>query len=171
MGSGKSTVGRELASLLDWEFMDLDRYIEHKKGLKISEIFSTEGETAFRAIEAEAVRDAVIMHKLQNTDLVLSLGGGTLQIAAVRNLILRDTICVWLKCSEDSLLERIGRNSKARPLASNSGREELLERLHERTAVYSLAEITVDADGKAPYVIAEEIRQRLITMEEPQNEQ
>lgn len=165
MGSGKSTVGRELASLLDCEFADLDRYIEHKKGMKISEIFASYGEEAFRAIEIEALRDQLIMHKLTGTDLVLALGGGTLLTPVARELVLGQSICVWLRCSEKFLLRRLSR-SHGRPLADEASEEELLARLAQRTPVYALAPIAVDAEG-SPYETAEEIRQRLITMEEP----
>ena len=78
MGSGKSSVGVRLATCLGYEFIDLDYYIEKKIGLSIDEIFKEQGEDGFRAIEAEALRDVVIMHKLTAENLVLALGGGTL---------------------------------------------------------------------------------------------
>ena len=91
MGSGKSSVGAELATLLGFEFIDLDCYIEEKIGLSIKDIFEMQGEEGFRAIEAEALRDVVVMHTLTHKDLVLALGGGTIAIKGVRHLILEDT--------------------------------------------------------------------------------
>lgn len=168
MGSGKSTTGRELASLLGCRFVDLDRYIEDKKGESIQEIFDSEGELAFRAIEAEAVRDIVIMHNLNGEDTVLALGGGTLMTAPIRQLLFSQSICVYLKASAELLLHRI-REGHPRPLAALDDKE-LLGRLEARTPVYSQAPVTVETDGKTTEQIADEIRQKLIEYEEPRYE-
>lgn len=168
MGSGKSTAGRELASLLGCRFVDLDRYIEDKKGESIQEVFDSEGELAFRAIEAEAVRDIVIMHDLNGEDIVLSLGGGTLTTAPIRQLLFSKSVCVYLKASPELLLKRI-RDGHPRPLASLEDKE-LLDRLESRTPFYSQAPLIVETDGKTAGRIADEIRQKLIEYEEPRYE-
>lgn len=168
MGSGKSTAGRELAALLGCRFVDLDRYIEDKKGESIQEIFDSEGELAFRATEAEAVRDIVIMHNLTGEDTVLALGGGTMMTAPIRQLLLSQSVCVYLKASSELLLQRI-REGHPRPLAALDDKE-LLGRLEARTPVYSQAPVTVETDGKTAGQIADEIRQKLIEYEEPRYE-
>ena len=115
MGSGKSCVGRELSSRLGWEFTDLDRYIEHKMGQTIPEIFK-DGEERFRAIEAEALRDLVVMSQVTGKDIVISLGGGTITIGSARRLILEQTTCIYLRTDLDTIFKRLGTRSKSRPL-------------------------------------------------------
>lgn len=160
MGSGKSSTGRALAALLDWEFTDLDAYITKKIGRSPAEIIRTDGEVRFRAIEAEALRDVVVMHQLTGGDLVLALGGGTIMTTSTRRLILEDTFCVYLRASEEKLRERSQTWKTPRPLAD--GR--FAERLASRIPVYEQAAVTVDTDGKTQDEIAAEIRLEMIKM-------
>lgn len=156
MGSGKSTVGRILSSLLGCGFTDLDEYIGAKIGRSPAQILREDGEVRFRAIEAEALRDLVTMHQLTGKDTVIALGGGTIMTVSLRRLILEDTICVYLQAAEESLRDRIG-SADDRPLAC----ERFTERLHERLPVYEKAAITVATDGKSPEDVADEIRLEL----------
>lgn len=149
MASGKSRVGCELAALLGFPFVDLDEYVEHKAGRSVAEIFAVDGEDVFRAIEAEAVRDQIIMHSLTGEDLVLALGGGTPTIFNVRQLIFGDTQSVYLRTSPEELKRRLA-DGAGRPLAG-------LERLEERIPFYEMAKYTVDTDGKTPAEVAAEI--------------
>lgn len=142
MGSGKSSTGSELAGLLGWEFIDLDAYIEGKIGRSVGEIIAQDGETRFRAVEAEALRDVVIMHQLTGENLVLALGGGTIMTTSVRRLILEDTLCVYLKTSFEQLRERLSEGRWG----------------PERQPVYEMAALTVVTDRKTPHEVAEEIR-------------
>ena len=142
MGSGKSSTGLALAGLLGWEFIDLDRYIEGKIGRSPEQIIAQDGETRFRAVEAEALRDVVIMHQLTGENLVLALGGGTIMTTSVRHLILEDTLCVYLRTSDGELRKRLG-----------EGRWD-----PQRRPVYELAALTVVTDGKTPQEVAQEIR-------------
>ena len=157
MGSGKSTAGRKLSSLLGCEFTDLDEYIGGKIGRSVPGILQDDGETKFRAIEAEALRDLVVMHQLTGKSIVIALGGGTIMTTSLRRLILEDTVCVYLEASEERLRERVG-TAGDRPLA----RERFAERLAERLPVYEMAAIKVATDGKSPDEVAEEIRHELI---------
>src|ERR1700754_258088 len=68
MGSGKSTVGRSLAQRLGWRFVDLDSLIEQRDGRAVSRIFEEDGESAFRAMETEALTSS-----LQQSRLVIAL--------------------------------------------------------------------------------------------------
>ena len=142
MGSGKSSTGSELAGLFGWEFIDLDSYIEGKIGRSVGEIIAQDGETRFRAVEAEALRDVVIMHQLTGENLVLALGGGTIMTTSVRRLILEDTRCVYLKTSFEQLHKRLSEGRWG----------------PERQPVYEMAALTVVTDGKTPHEVAEEIR-------------
>ncbi len=73
MGSGKSTIGPILANTLGFEYIDVDRFIEQKTQKQIVEIFSTEGEQAFRMLERNALRELT-----EFDHCVISLGGGTI---------------------------------------------------------------------------------------------
>ncbi|MBO4468955.1 MAG: AAA family ATPase [Bacteroidales bacterium] len=145
MGSGKSTTGLALAGLLGWEFIDLDSYIEGKIGRSPERIIAQDGETRFRAMEAEALRDVLIMHQLTGENLVLALGGGTIMTTSVRHLILEDTLCVYLRTSDEELRKR-----------RTEGRWN-----PERQPVYEMAALTVVTDGKTPQEVAELIRAEL----------
>lgn len=153
MGCGKSSVGRILAEKMGWDFTDLDRYIEHKKGISIPDIFEREGEDAFRALEAEAFRDNLIMSRIEGRDLVLALGGGTLGITTIRPMILEKTSCVYLKTSPATLRERLS-GSEGRPLLKSGTIEDLLEK---RSPLYEQAPYIVETDGRTPEEIAEAI--------------
>lgn len=144
MGAGKSSVGEKLAALLDCEWVDLDSYIEKKIGLDIPEIFDFQGENGFRAIEAEALRDVMVMHLLTHTDMVLSLGGGTLQIGALRDYILENSLCIFLKASPETLRKRLKESGVRRPVLE--GDADLEKLLAEREKAYSLAHWTIQTD-------------------------
>ena len=147
MGSGKSTTGSILAALLGWEFIDLDSYIEGKIGRSPELIIAQDGETRFRAVEAEALRDVLVMHQLTGENLILALGGGTIMTRPLRRLILEQTCCVYLKTSEEELRRRRPEGGRWDP---------------ERLPVYEQAALTVITDGKTPQEVAEDIRLRLI---------
>ena len=155
MGSGKSSVGARLAARLGFEFIDLDRYIEEKIGLSIAEIFELEGENYFRAIEAEALRDVVVMHQLCHKDLVLALGGGTITIKGVRHLILEDMLCIYLKADISTLKRRLENESDGRPLLKEEGEMERL--FQERRKLYESVPYSLCTDGKSLEEVEEEL--------------
>ena len=104
MGSGKSSVGKELAKLLpSMELIDLDTYIEAMTGRNIPEIFENEGEAAFRHMERTALEDIFMTGELTGASYILSLGGGTVTTEACRRLISRNSTCFYLKASIDTL--------------------------------------------------------------------
>ncbi len=154
MGCGKSTVGRALAEKLGWEFVDLDAYVEHKKGFSIREIFEREGEESFRAVESECIRDIIVMHQIAGGDVVIALGGGTLSIHSVQPIILEQTVCIWLRRSLRSCLEEIAGEEDSRPLLRSIPAAETL--FVSREADYSKAGIIIDCDGKTYDRITEE---------------
>lgn len=141
MGAGKSTVGTQLAALLGYDFVDLDTYIEHKIGMSIADIFATQGEETFRAVEVEALRDVVIMHRLTDTDLVIALGGGTVTTHDALRIVLDETLCIYLKASFNTLTDRLKNATGQRPLASRG--EALLK---QREILYSKAPFCISTD-------------------------
>ena len=142
MGCGKTCTGRALAERLGWEFVDLDEYIVHKWGRSVPELFG-EGELFFRALEAEAVRDVIVMRQVAGGDLVLALGGGTLEITSVKPLILEQTVCIYLEAGESFLRGWLEGTESRRPMLASCDISALLER---RRPVYELAPYRVDAE-------------------------
>ena len=95
MGSGKSTIGKRLATVLAWEFIDLDQYIVEQEGCDIPSIFAKGGESLFREIEHRHLLQVLENHSGGN--LVLSLGGGTLTVEESRSAVAANTVCIYLK--------------------------------------------------------------------------
>lgn len=159
MGCGKTTVGRMLqTSLQDYEFIDLDRYIENRCGRTIPEIFSTEGEAAFRKIEADCLEEIV---SKKNLDAVLSLGGGSVMTERCFRLVQTHTKCIYLRATAQTIRTHlIGNRSleeaaKARPMLKGNGIEELMGK---RAATYeAVASHVIDVDGRSAQDVANEI--------------
>ncbi|MGV1003633.1 MAG: shikimate kinase [Candidatus Nanopelagicales bacterium] len=140
-GAGKSKVGRTLAAELGVPMRDTDRDIELSTGRTIAEIFTTDGEERFRALECEAVQAALAEH-----DGVLALGGGAVLAESTRAL-LADQRVVWLRVGLAVAARRTGL-SGARPLLVGNVRGRLAVLLAERTALYQeVAKLTVEADS------------------------
>ena len=115
MGSGKSSVGRELAALLRCPFIDLDSYIEKREGRSIPEIFREGGEAHFRALELSALRE--VISQWSSSPLVLALGGGTPTNPECAEIISDETLCIYLKASSETLLSHLeGENTASRPM-------------------------------------------------------
>lgn len=115
MGCGKSSVGKILATLLpEYRLIDLDSYIEEKRGLTIPEIFNEYGEAAFRRMEREALEE--IFSDKSRPRAILSLGGGTVTTEECRRLIRQHTDCFYLRATTDTLLDNLEGHSDGRPM-------------------------------------------------------
>ena len=111
MGSGKSTSGKKLASLLGWSFIDLDKRIEEHTGLTIPEIFSRYGETFFRNVETEILRSLK-----SHVNTVISTGGGTPCHDDNMDYMLETGLTIYLKLTPDQLKNRLSGSKGERPL-------------------------------------------------------
>jgi shikimate kinase len=114
-GSGKSTVGRQLARRLNLPFIDSDAEIEKRLGCSIREYFEREGEVAFRDVEQAVVADLCIAHSSAATAAVLSTGGGTVLREANRATLRANGHVVYLRSSPDDVFKRL-RHDRNRPL-------------------------------------------------------
>jgi shikimate kinase len=140
MGSGKTTVGKKLASKLRWSFIDLDHRIEMKTGMEIARIFSEKGESFFRELESETLM------RLDNDErTVISTGGGTPCYNNNMDFMIATGLTVYLKMTPAQLKLRLMRSSHERPLIKNIGIDELerfiSNKLSEREEWYSRSEI------------------------------
>ncbi len=143
MGSGKSTTGRKLASLLGWSFIDLDRAIENKTGKKIPLIFEQDGEEYFRHMESEVLRDLLTV-----SDTVVSTGGGTPCHSNNMDHMLSSGLTVYLRLTPLQLRSRLVHSGTERPLIKGLDNEAVLgfivDKLAERDPYYNQAEIVID---------------------------
>ncbi len=154
MGSGKSTVGREIARHLGWQFVDLDQSIERLASQTIPRIFEEAGESGFRDWEHAALSEQA-RRALGGSQIVLALGGGTYAFERNRDLLRSFGVTIWLDADPETLWGRV-HNESHRPLAQD--REAFL-RLHEtRRESYERADLRIDASG-APDEIASRIIQ------------
>src|SRR5690606_7293016 len=112
MGSGKSTMGNQLATDLGFDFIDLDQYIESKENTNISGLFKNLGEIKFRKIEHERLKEVLNLPK--NT--VIALGGGTPVYYNNMDLINEHSHSVYLRLSPVQLFERLKNDKANRPL-------------------------------------------------------
>jgi shikimate kinase len=150
MGSGKSAVGAVLARRLGWEHLDLDREIEAREGRTIPEIFRTEGERRFRALEAEVTASLA-----GRTGVVLSPGGGWITSPGLLERLGPGTLSVWLRVSPETVLERVARTRADRPLLDVPDPLAAVRRLlREREPLYARAELVVDTDGRGVAEVA-----------------
>ncbi len=153
MGVGKSVIGRRLASLLKFRFLDSDQEIEALAGKSIGEIFASEGEDAFRRMERSFIESG---HP--SGGCVVSCGGGLVCQAGMVEKLRAKGVVFSLFASPETILERT-RNSSHRPLlrCEDPG-ERIRTLLAEREPTYREAGICVTTDGRATGEIARQIQ-------------
>ena len=150
-GAGKSTVGPLLAALLGAEFAETDALVEDAAGKPVGDIFISDGEPAFRALEAAAVARA-----LDDEHGIVALGGGAVMDPQTRERLAGHRV-VYLQTGFAAAVRRVGLDSP-RPMLLVNPRGRMRELLAERLPVYeSLARITVVTDDRDPQEIADEI--------------
>lgn len=155
MGAGKTTVGRILAEMLGWPFFDSDDEIVRAAGKSISAIFEEEGEPAFRDLERITIRGL-----LRGGRCVIGSGGGSMSIPETANLILENSLCLWLDASVPVLAERTAGSD--RPLLKHGDPNEVLAMLLEkRRAAYMEAHLHILDDNLNPQEMASRILMQL----------
>lgn len=162
MGSGKSSIGKKLASRMGYAFLDLDTRIEEEHNQSVSDIFADKGERAFRDLERKA------LHQTISTDqVVVSTGGGTPVYFDNMKWMNKHGLCVYLKAGPEVLSNRLKHNQQLRPLIASLNEEELMEfivdQLEQRSPFYEQASLHLEAKDLTPAVLEQEIRAWLDT--------
>ena len=161
MGTGKSVVGRALASRCGAAFVDLDLAIEEASGRSVTEIFASDGELRFRQIEGEILDG--LLAETDERPRVIALGGGALLDAERRERALARWLVVVLACSAATIVARTRKST--RPLLAaardEGARSRLVAHLLKRRApAYAAAHVTLSCDTVAATDLAEELASR-----------
>ena len=161
MGSGKSAIGKQLATSLSFKFIDLDEAITEETGSSISELFATKGELYFRKIERKMVEKILS----DNSNLILATGGGTPCYGDMLQFLksVAASTTVYLKTSNEELTLRLFNERQQRPLIAHLNTELLLndfikKHLFERSYFYNQSDLKVATDARSVETIVEEIK-------------
>ena len=139
MGSGKSLVGKLLSRKLNWNYFDSDKEVEKKLDISIVDIFKIYGENYFRKKE-----EIIIKNLMKKEYSVISLGGGSITIKNIRNILEKKTISIFLKVDINVLVKRL-KNNKKRPLLINTDIKNKIFLLNkERLPFYNNANIVIE---------------------------
>jgi len=163
MGSGKSSVGRQLAASLNYKFIDLDQAIAQETGSSISDLFATKGEVYFRKMERKLLAKILT----DSSNLVLASGGGTPCYGdMIQFLKSVASTTVYLKTSNEELTRRLFNERQQRPLIAHLNTELLLndfikKHLFERSYFYNQSDLKVATDSRSVETIVEEIKNNL----------
>ncbi|MCU0830103.1 MAG: shikimate kinase [Rhizobiaceae bacterium] len=156
MGSGKSTIGRKLAQVLDVDFYDSDAEIEAAAHMSVKDLFAKYGEPEFRALEQR-----VMLRLMNDGPRVISTGGGAFMNADIRAAVQERGIAIWLDAELNVLMERVGRR-ETRPLLQNDDPEGTMRALMDkRYPVYAEAPIRVVSRNEKKDVMAAEVVEAL----------
>jgi len=152
-GSGKSSVGKKLAKVLNYTFIDTDRIIEKKTGKSIDEIITQNGEIEFRKIESNVLSEIDFSKKN-----IVATGGGLPTIDENLKIMKKEGSIIWLEASVDSIFERLFSSNEIRPLlGSNIKKDKIIKLFNIRLSVYNIAETKIDTNKKELNQIVKEI--------------
>lgn len=158
MGSGKSTLGKKIAKVLDLYFVDLDLEIEKEEEMTISQIFEERGERAFRELETDW------LNRFDGDDYLISLGGGTPCFNSNMTSINELGISIYLKMSVAALVKRLIDSKTKRPLIEkyktnpDQLKKEITKLLSDREEFYSQANIVFEATNMSKLKLEELVK-------------
>lgn len=142
MGTGKSVAGKQLASKLDRNFIELDDMIEAKAKMSIKDIFEKKGEPYFRQVEKEVVKEAA-----KRENVIISAGGGAVIDEENFKNLKNSGIIICLKASPNIILKRT-KNLKTRPLLNvPDPKKQIEELLSKRESYYNKADFSINTDN------------------------
>jgi len=157
MGVGKSTIGKNLAKKLKYNFVDIDRLIEAKEGASINLIFKNKNENYFRKVESE-----ITLQELKKDNSVISLGGGAFLDKLIREKVKKTSISFWLDISVNELIKRL-KKTKKRPLLYKKNINNTVKELYsERKKIYNEADYKI----KCNFLRSNEIVNKIIELYE-----
>jgi len=143
MGSGKTTLGRRLASKMGYEFIDLDHKLEQQVELSIAEYFSFFGEDAFRKLESQVLKKTIYPE-----NVIISTGGGLPCFFDNMNWMKENGKTIYIKLAPKVLADRLENGKEERPLLQDKHGDELVafieQKLNEREGYYVQANIIAD---------------------------
>ena len=142
MGVGKSTIGKNLAKKLKYNFIDVDKIIEAREGLSINLIFKNKGESYFRKIE-----NNITLSELKKDNSVISLGGGAFLNKAIRRSAKKFSTSFWLDVPTDELIKRLTK-SRRRPLLFKKNVSETIKKIYfDRKKIYNEADYRIKCNS------------------------
>jgi shikimate kinase len=136
MGTGKSKFGRLVANNLAYKFYDVDTLIESDQKSTIKTIFQEKGESFFRKIEKNTIKNLIANVTTKEEKSILSLGGGAFDDQETRDRLLSNTYVIWLNTPVDILVKRVGNGSK-RPMLKGDVNASINDLLSKRISYYS----------------------------------
>ena len=159
MGAGKSTIGRQLADALSFQFEDSDHEIQRRTGVDIPTIFEYEGEEGFRNREQQVIADLT-----DQEGIVLATGGGAVLREANRQRLTARGVVIYLHCSPEQQFARTNRD-RNRPLIQTADPLQSLRDIMEiREPLYrQVADLVVSTEKRGTVAVVKEIRRRLET--------
>lgn len=155
MGAGKSSVGRAVAEQLSFEFVDTDTLIEARTGKSISQIFASEGEAHFRALESSVVQQLEPRERL-----VISTGGGLPTNQANLDSLKSHALVVCLWASAERIWERVRHQSHRPLLQTPNPQERIQELLVARAPFYRQADVLLHTDNRSQRQVCQQVIQQ-----------
>jgi len=157
MGTGKTSVGKELAMRLGYQFIDTDSLIEEREGMPISLIFKEKGEGYFRRIEGAVVEEVSL-----KGSVVVATGGGVIKDRRNMENLGRRGVIIWLKADPEIVLKRVMLEGGKRPLLDvDEPLNEINKLLAERERFYKQSDVSIDTDFITPGEAVQEIMEML----------
>ena len=156
MGTGKSKFGRLIAKNYNLTFYDVDLLIEKKFNNTIKALFQKNGESFFRQVEENTIKELIFSISQLNQSSVISLGGGGFDSVNTRELLLKKSHVIWLNSPIEALVKRVGDGSK-RPMIKGDVKKSISELLKKRIKYYSLCHDQLDTDRLNQNQIIEKI--------------
>ena len=153
MGSGKTSIGRNLSKKINYKFIDTDQEIEGESKMTIAQLFTKNGEKYFRKFEEKITKKIL----KENKRSVIALGGGSFENDKTRSLVLKENFSIWLKCNLKTLSYRCS-NLNTRPLLKDKNIKNEISKLDKvRKKNYMKSNLIVDVSKKTKSVIIREI--------------
>ena len=156
MGSGKSHTGPDLAKMINYAFVDTDDVIEKASKQSIADIFEKDGETVFRDLEKQVLKEIS-----QHHSLVIATGGGLVTIPENWG-ILHQGIVIWLDLDLKRSIKRIASDDKKRPLLKDDDLSQAFSQIYEsRKPMYLESDLRIEVEDQSPYEVASMIAEHL----------